>query len=706
MAASRQDTLRKVEKLLRQGRLDAAIAEYAQVVEQHPTDWATANALGDLYLRANRIDQAIAQYRRIADHFLHEGFFPKAAALYKKILKVEPGEEAAQLHLAEASMKQGLLLEAKGCLAAVLEQRRQRGDLRAADEIIVRMAEVEPGEVGVRLAGAKALVNLGDTAAAIAWLNDLGTDLGESERFEEAVAVLRELVQLDPFNIASRAKLVRACLAVWDVTGAREYLTLEVAGDDPALLLTCAEVELLGGRHEQARQMLERVLTLSPDARDRVIALAWALCGASTDASFVCVDLVTDRAGAATDWDTAAAVMQEFVTRAPDHVPALLKLVEICADGGLEAPLGVAQAQLADVYLRDGHVAEARVIAEDLVAREPWERDHIARLRQALVALGESDPDALIADRLSEPVLTGGQDFATSAGDTSENVVPKDVSEQVQVEIEAAIDLPVTEQESVSDRAAGPESLLWSDAESGVLSDRPSVLGPDETSPGVFDLFQVVDDGPAVSAEQEIDLTSVLSDLSPEESTRAEVVPTSHEADAPVLSNETTPAPEGQPVHASANLQEVSQRLGEDVVSVVSQETDDATCGEQYQLGLTYRQMGMVDEAIQALEAAVRSPQHRFGAGLLLGRMYQERGMGGQAVAWLEIASQIPAPRRLKMAARCCTSSVRRWRPWGRRCARWPSSWNYSLGLGNTGMSRSVSSGCPGSRLEADIPHR
>ena len=272
---------------------------------------------------------------------------------------------------------------------------------------------------------------------------------------------------------------------------------------------------------------------------------------------------------------------------------------------------------------------------------------------------GESDPDALIADRLSEPALTGGQDFATSAGDTSENVVPKDVSEQVQVEIEAAIDLPVTEQESVSDRAAGPESLLWSDAESGVLSDRPSVLGPDETSPGVFDLFQVVDDGPAVSAEQEIDLTSVLSDLSPEESTRAEVVPTSHEADAPVLSNETTPAPEGQPVHASANLQEVSQRLGEDVVSVVSQETDDATCGEQYQLGLTYRQMGMVDEAIQALEAAVRSPQHRFGAGLLLGRMYQERGMGGQAVAWLEIASQIPAPRWLKMAACCCTSSVR-----------------------------------------------
>ena len=628
MAASRQDTLRKVEKLLRQGRLDAAIAEYAQVVEQHPTDWATANALGDLYLRANRIDQAITQYRRIADHFLREGFFPKAAALYKKILKVKPGEEVAQLHLAEASMKQGLMLEAKGCLAAVLEQRRQRGDLRAVDEIIVRMAELEPGEVGVRVAGAKALVNLGDTAAAVVWLNDLATDLGESERFEEALAVLRELVQLDPSDIASRAKLVRARLAVGDATGAREYLTLEVAGDDPALLLACAEVELLGGRHEQARQMLERVLTLSPDAPDRVIALAWALCGASMDAAFVCVDLVADRAGAATDWDTAAAVVQEFVTRAPDHVPALLKLVEICVDGGFEAPLGVAQAQLADVYLRDGRAAEARAIAEDLVAREPWEGDHIERLRQVLVALGESDPDALIADRLSEPALTGGQDFATPAGDTSQEVVPEDVRE-------------VTEQESVPDQAAVPESFLSSGAESGLISDPPSGLGTDETSPGVFDLFQVVDDGPEVSAEQEIDLTSVLGDLSPEASTSAEVLPTTPEADAPVLSNGGIPAPEGQPVHASANLQEVSQRLREEVVS---HETDDATSGEQYQLGLTYRQMGMVDEAIQALEVAVRSPRHRFGAGLLLGRLYQGRGMGGQAVAWLEFASQIPAP--------------------------------------------------------------
>jgi tetratricopeptide (TPR) repeat protein len=44
------------------------------------------------------------------------------------------------------------------------------------------------------------------------------------------------------------------------------------------------------------------------------------------------------------------------------------------------------------------------VIAEDLVAREPWEAAHIDRFRRALVLLKIPDPDTLIAQRLSGEV--------------------------------------------------------------------------------------------------------------------------------------------------------------------------------------------------------------------------------------------------------------------------------------------------------------
>ena len=54
MPIDRAATLRTAEKLLRQGKLDAAIAEYFRVVDEFPRDWNTANVLGDLYVRAKQ----------------------------------------------------------------------------------------------------------------------------------------------------------------------------------------------------------------------------------------------------------------------------------------------------------------------------------------------------------------------------------------------------------------------------------------------------------------------------------------------------------------------------------------------------------------------------------------------------------------------------------------------------------------------------
>lgn len=62
-----------------------------------------------------------------------------------------------------------------------------------------------------------------------------------------------------------------------------------------------------------------------------------------------------------------------------------------------------AQAQLADAYLASGRPDEARVIAEDLVGREPWEATHVDRLRRSLQMLGVEDIESVIAERLAAP---------------------------------------------------------------------------------------------------------------------------------------------------------------------------------------------------------------------------------------------------------------------------------------------------------------
>ena len=91
----RNGTLRNAEKLLRQGKLQEAAAEYLRVVDDQPGDWNTKNTLGDLYARAGNIDKAIDQFLQVADSLRDEGQFVKAAAIYKKLLKLKPDDERA-----------------------------------------------------------------------------------------------------------------------------------------------------------------------------------------------------------------------------------------------------------------------------------------------------------------------------------------------------------------------------------------------------------------------------------------------------------------------------------------------------------------------------------------------------------------------------------------------------------------------------------
>jgi tetratricopeptide (TPR) repeat protein len=93
--------------------------------------------------------------------------------------------------------------------------------------------------------------------------------------------------------------------------------------------------------------------------------------------------------------------MDAFAERAPHHLPARERLVEICVDGLLESRLVPALSRLTDAYLAGGLAEQARATAEELVAREPWEHANVDRFRQALVLLQEPDPDSIIAGRLS-----------------------------------------------------------------------------------------------------------------------------------------------------------------------------------------------------------------------------------------------------------------------------------------------------------------
>jgi len=136
MALDRNKVARNAEKLVARGKLNAAIDEYRKLLAESANDTTTLNRVGDLYARLNRLDKATALFKKTADHFINEGFFVKAIAIYKKIIRLDPAQIEVYERLADLYSRQGLLNEERAyyeTVAGKLATRRtDEGELQEA----------------------------------------------------------------------------------------------------------------------------------------------------------------------------------------------------------------------------------------------------------------------------------------------------------------------------------------------------------------------------------------------------------------------------------------------------------------------------------------------------------------------------------------------------------------------------------------------
>jgi tetratricopeptide (TPR) repeat protein len=222
VAIDRAATLRNAEKLLRQGKLEPAIAEYLRLVEEHPQDWATANVLGDLYVRVGQKEKAVELFARIAGSLSRQGFLPKAAALYKKVLKISPDDEHALWQAGEIAATQGLLVDARAYLTTLAERRAARGDRSGVAEIRIRLASLIPADFEVRRAAAYARIEAGEGAGARQDFKAMAADLAKKGRQTEALDILNRAAALFPDDEDIRRSLFSAGVAAGNVPAVAE----------------------------------------------------------------------------------------------------------------------------------------------------------------------------------------------------------------------------------------------------------------------------------------------------------------------------------------------------------------------------------------------------------------------------------------------------------------------------------------------------
>jgi pilus assembly protein FimV len=144
MAVNREQVIQSAEKYATRGKIEAAIKEYRKLIDEAPGDTQALNRVGDLWVRLSRNDEAIRLFKQTAEVFSNDGFFVRAIAIYKKILKLDPTRLEAYERLAELYHKQGLTNEARTQYQVLVDYYLKHGNAASAIAILLKMTVLEP----------------------------------------------------------------------------------------------------------------------------------------------------------------------------------------------------------------------------------------------------------------------------------------------------------------------------------------------------------------------------------------------------------------------------------------------------------------------------------------------------------------------------------------------------------------------------------
>ena len=149
-----KDTARKFEQKEDWHR---AIEVYLKAIQQIESGQETSpdlslyNRVGDLYLKTNDTAAAVRSYERAVDLYADQGFFNNAIALCGKILRVNPGRTQTYLKLAQLHARKNVVIEAKRNLIEFLERMNALGQLDQAFTSVKEFADQFSGSQEIRL---------------------------------------------------------------------------------------------------------------------------------------------------------------------------------------------------------------------------------------------------------------------------------------------------------------------------------------------------------------------------------------------------------------------------------------------------------------------------------------------------------------------------------------------------------------------------
>jgi tetratricopeptide (TPR) repeat protein len=332
MAFDKAKVLKAAEKFLSQGKFNAAIKEYRQIVDNDVDDLTTLNMLGDLYVRSGKKEDAVSCFERIAEHYGAQEFHLKAIAMYRKIERLRPRDPVVALKLADLYANQGLVHDARAQYLVVADAYTKSGDNKRALDILHKIADLDPNNTEIRLKVADGYLKENMRRESAAAFVQAANRFHHTGSHDQALDAYNKALQLVREDREALRGMLESHIARGTADEAAEVLerAVETHEDDKELVSMLARAHLEAEDPKGAERATSLLMAQDASNYPQFLPVTRLyLKVGEVDETIRILSTIIERMLAGREERELLAIVNQVLERNPDHVAGLRMLVRI-----------------------------------------------------------------------------------------------------------------------------------------------------------------------------------------------------------------------------------------------------------------------------------------------------------------------------------------------------------------------------------------
>lgn len=643
------------DRCLKNGRNEQGLEALREIERLYPHDVPIRLSIAELLGGMERQDEALEVYRAVGSDLDRKGMHSDSRKVYEAALGLAPRDNGLVRHLVASLTGQGESAPAIELLEGLLQDRPEDPELLSllgdshldgdatgrATECYEKVRELAPERIENLMNDARVCLKDGDLDGGFIHLDDAMRRSEGPEIARRLIPYMQRLLDLEPHHLSGLEALARLNEAVADESACRD-----------------AYIRLAGASMEQddlqaASSALRHLIRLDPKNPRHSERLDQVLLKLRAQGQLP--EQVADEAEAAVQAEVAGGGMN--LAADEDKVG-----VESCADLDIEQVAGEPLDQdfiaehltEAEVFVKYGLIDKATEQLRTVVGRYP----HLLSAREALLEIyrEEGKREAAveecgwIARILREE---GDVDGAARVLAEAEQLLPGALSAEPGTSAEVATQEPASsadaeevaliedeQDDDYQEQDLDEEELeidpAAEDAAAQRLEDVDRLLQGGELEQARAVLLQLRSASPASSeVEERLNRVNLLEqqarDADAEGSEEAPGYELAAEMDPELFEPQVAIEEPGDLAEGHA-IKSVVAAFRQGIEEQVSPEDFET----HYNLGIAYKEMGLVDEAIGEFQFAAKSGEFFTRCCSMLGICFQEKGMTDLAIKWCD----------------------------------------------------------------------